>query len=85
MDDEPMEITQDNTSMLPAGDFDKLSKHEREEFHALQERMVQYLMQAGNHFQAQFPGLRIEWRFQAEVYQSVQAKPGAVRYSSRVY
>lgn len=80
-----MEMTQDSSALLPAGDFDKLDKHEREEFHALQERMVQQLIQAGNHFQVQFPGLRIEWKFQMEVYQSVQTNPPTVRYSSRVY
>ncbi len=80
-----MDITQDDTAMLPAGDFDKLSKHEREEFHALQERMVQHLLQASNNFKLQFPSLHVEWRFQAEVYQSAQVNPSSVRYSSRVY
>ncbi|HLZ64399.1 MAG TPA: hypothetical protein VKR06_46305 [Ktedonosporobacter sp.] len=80
-----MEVTQDNTAMLPPGDFEKLSKHEREEFHALQEKMVQYLIQGSNHFQVQFPGLHVEWRFQVEVYSSVQMKPSTVHYSGRVY
>ncbi len=80
-----MDITQDNTAMLPAGDFDKLSKHEREEFHTLQESMVQYLLKASNDFHLRFPSLHVEWRFQAEVYQSVQVNPSSVRYSSRVY
>ena len=80
-----MEVMQDKAALLPAGDFDKLSKHEREEFHAMQECIAQYFMQQGNHFQVQFPGLRIEWRFQMEVYQSVQTNPSTVTYSSRVY
>jgi hypothetical protein len=80
-----MDVTQDKTAMLPVGDYEKLSKHEREEFHALQERMAQYLIQASNHFQVQFPGLHIEWRFQAEVYQNVQNKPSTIRYSGRIY
>lgn len=80
-----MEITQDTAAMLPSGDFERLDKHEREEFHALQERMVQYLIQASNHFQVQFPHLHIEFKFQAEVYQSPQARPTTVRYSGRVY
>lgn len=80
-----MDITQDQTAMLPSGDYEKLSKHEREEFHALQERMTQYLIQASNHFQVQFPHLHIEWRFQAEVYQNVQNKPSTIRYSGRIY
>lgn len=80
-----MDISQDNTSMLPSGDYEKLDKHEREEFHALQERMTQYLIQASNHFQLQFPTLHVEWRFQAEVHQNVQAKPPTVRYSGRVF
>ncbi len=80
-----MDITQDDTAMLPAGDFDKLSKREREEFHVLQESMVQHLLKASNDFQLRFPGLKVEWRFQTEVYQSVQVNPSSVRYSSRVY
>ena len=80
-----MDVTQDHSAMLPAGDYEKLSKHEREEFHAMQERMIQLLIQGSNHFQVQFPGLRVEWRFQAEVYQSVQASPSTVRYSQRIY
>lgn len=79
------EVTQDTVAMLASGDFEKLDKHEREEFHALQERMVQYLIQASNHFQVQFPHLHIEFKFQAEVYQSPQARPSTVRYSGRVY
>jgi hypothetical protein len=80
-----MEVNQDQAAMLPPGDYEKLDKHEREEFHALQERMVQYLIGASNHFQVQFPHLHIEWKFAAEVYQSPQAKPATVRYSGRVY
>lgn len=80
-----MEVTQDNTAMLPPGDFEKLDKHEREEFHALQEKMVAFLIQGSNHFQVQFPHLHIEWRFQAEVYATGQSKPSTVHYSSRVY
>ena len=80
-----MDITVSDVAMLPAGDYEKLSKHEREEFHAMQERMIQLLIQASNHFQVQFPTLRVEWRFQAEVYQSVQTSPSTVRYSQRIY
>lgn len=80
-----MEATQDNAALLPAGDFDKLTKREREEFHALQEGIVQHLMKASNDFQLRFPGLRVEWRFQAEVYQSVSNNPSTIKYSSRVY
>jgi hypothetical protein len=80
-----MEISQDDAAMLPPGDFDKLDKREREAFHDLQEKFVQQLLQGSNDFQRQFPGLRIEWRFQADVYQSKQAKPGRVSYSSQVY
>lgn len=80
-----MDVTQDDSTMLPKGDFDKLSKHEKEEFNTMQERAVQHLLQASNHFKMQFPHLHIEWRFQAEVYQGVETKPSAVRYSSRVY
>lgn len=79
------EISQDTAAMLPSGDYERLDKHEREEFHALQERMAQYLIQQSNHFQVQFPYLHIEFKFQAEVYQSAQSKPSTVRYSGRVY
>ena len=80
-----MEVQQDKAAMLAPGDYEKLDKHEREEFHALQERMVQYLISASNHFQVQFPHLHIEFKMQAEVYQSPQMKPATVRYSGRVY
>ena len=80
-----MDITQDSTIMLPKGDFDKLDKREKEAFHALQEKMVSMLIQESNHFKLQFPNLRIEWRFQAEVYQSVVNGPSSVRYSDRVF
>lgn len=80
-----MDITQDNTKMLNPGDFDKLDKREKEAFHALQEEMIAILVQKSNHFKAQFPNLHIDWRFQAEVYQSVMNGPSSVRYSSRVY
>jgi hypothetical protein len=80
-----MDVTLSDVAMLPTGDFEKLDKREREEFHATQERMIQMLIQASNHFQIQFPNLKVEWRFQAEVYQSVQASPSTVRYSQRIY
>jgi len=80
-----MEIEQNNVAMLPPGDFDKLSKHEREEFQTMQERLVQRLLQESNQFQSQFPGLRIEWRFQADVYKSIQEKASTIRYSGRVF
>jgi hypothetical protein len=71
--------------MLPSGDFDKLDKREKEAFHALQEEMISMLVNKSNHFKLQFPNLRIEWRFQAEVYQSVMNGPSSVRYSDRVF
>jgi len=80
-----MDVMQDDASMLPKGDFEKLNKHEKEEFHALQERAVQHLLQVSNHFRMQFPHLHIEWRFQAEVYQDTEVKPMSVRYSNRIY
>jgi len=80
-----MDVTQDHAAMLPAGDFERLSKHEREEFHAMQEQVVAYLLKQSNDFQLRFPGLKVEWRFQAEVYQSVTQNPGTIRYSQRVY
>lgn len=80
-----MDITQDNTAMLPHGDFEKLDKREKEAFHALQEEMIALLLQKSNHFKTQFPSLRIEWRFQAEVYQSVLNGPSSVRYSDRIF
>jgi hypothetical protein len=80
-----MDITQDSTIMLPSGDFEKLDKREKEAFHALQEEMIAMLVNKSNHFKLQYPGLRIEWRFQAEVYQSVVNGPSSVKYSDRVY
>jgi len=80
-----MDVTQDSTIMLPSGDFEKLDKREKEAFHALQEEMIAMLVSKSNHFKLQYPGLRIEWRFQAEVYQSVVNSPSSVRYSDRVY
>lgn len=80
-----MDITQDSTIMLPSGDFDKLDKREKEAFHTLQEEMIAMLVRKSNDFKLQFPGLRIEWRFQAEVYQSVVNGPSSVRYSDRVF
>jgi len=79
------DISMENVSMLPSGDFEKLDKREKEAFHALQEKMVAMLMQESNHFKTQFPHLHIEWRWQAEVYQSVVNCPSSVRYSDRVY
>ena len=80
-----MEVIQDDSTLLPPGDFATLDKREREAFHAMQERMVQLLMQESNHYQLQFPGLRIDFRFQAEVYKTVQDSPSTVRYSSRIF
>jgi hypothetical protein len=80
-----MDITQDNTKMLDPGDFDRLDKREKEAFHALQEEMIAMLVQKSNHFKTQFPNLHIDWRFQAEVYQSVTNGPSSVKYSSRLY
>jgi hypothetical protein len=81
-----MEITQDAAAMLPPGDYDKLDKYQREAFHALQERMVQLLMQECSHYQIQFPDLHIDFKFQADVYKSPLSSPSTVRYSNkRVY
>jgi hypothetical protein len=81
-----MEITQDAASMLPPGDYATLDKYQREAFHALQERMVQLLMQECSHYQIQFPDLHIDFKFQADVYKSPLSSPSTVRYSNkRVY
>lgn len=81
-----MDVTQDtDETPLAPGDWDKLNKREREEFHAAQEGMIQYLLKAGNDFQLRFPGLRVEWRFQVEVYQNEPSSLSVVRYSGRVY
>ena len=74
-----------DVKMLPAGDFDKLDKKQKEEFHALQEEMIALLITKSNHFKLLHPGLRIEWRFQAEIYRSVVNSPGSFKYSDRVY
>lgn len=79
------DISQDSGAMLPAGDLDLLDKREKEAFHALQEDAVQHLLKACNEFQLRFPGLRLEFRFQVEVYQSAKVNPGTIRYSGRVY
>jgi len=42
-------------------------------------------LKASNEFQLRHPGLRVEWRFQAEVYRSESIHPSTVRYSQRVY
>jgi hypothetical protein len=80
-----MDITQDTSAMLEAGDWDKLDKREREAFHAMQERMTQFLIQESNHYQLQFPGLHVVFRFQAEVHKSVLNNPSTIRYSGQVY
>ncbi|HEX9503848.1 MAG TPA: hypothetical protein VF974_06050 [Patescibacteria group bacterium] len=80
-----MDIELSDVKMLPSGDFEKLDKREKEAFHALQEEMIALLVNKSNHFKLQYPGLRIEWRFQAEVYQSIVNGPSSVRYSDRVY
>jgi len=80
-----MDISQDHAALMPAGDFDKLDKREKEAFHAMQEEAVQHLLKASNDFQLRFPGLKVEWRFQAEVYQSASISPSTIRYSQRVY
>ena len=80
-----MDISQDAGALLPAGDFDTLDKREKEALSALQEEAVQHLMKAANDYQTRFPGLRLEWRFQVEVYKSVKVNPGTIRYSGRVY
>ena len=79
------DISQDNGAMLPAGDFERLEKREREAFHTLQEEAVSHLLKASNEFQLRYPGLRIEWRFQVEVYQTLASHPQTIRYSQRVY
>ncbi len=80
-----MDISQDHAALMPAGDFDKLDKREKEAFHAMQEEAVAHLLKASNDFQLRFPGLKVEWRWQLEVYQSVQTNPGSIKYSQRVY
>jgi len=81
-----MDITQDNTAMLPTGDFEKIDKREKEAFHALQEEMIAMLVKKSNDFRLQFPKLNVEWRFQAEVYQKIVNSPSSVKYSSdRIY
>jgi hypothetical protein len=79
------EISQDSAALMTTGDLDKLDKHQKEEFHAMQERATQYLMQQSNHFQVQFPTCRIEWKFQMEVYQSLTEGSSTVRYSNRLF
>ena len=80
-----MDISQDHAALMPAGDFDKLDKREKEAFHAMQEEAVAHLLKASNDFQLRFPGLKVEWRWQLEVYQSVHTNPGSIKYSQRVY
>ena len=79
------DVTQDHAALLPGGDFDKLDKREREAFHAMQEEVVSHLLKASNDFQLRFPGLKVEWRWQLEVYQSASINPSTIRYSQRVY
>lgn len=80
-----MEAAQDQGAMLSPGDYEKLDKRQKEAFHALQERAVQFLMQECNHYHLQFPDVHVDFRFQAEVYQDVKANPGRFTYSNRVY
>lgn len=80
-----MEVTQDVAALLPPGDYAKLDKRQREEFHAMQERMVAFLIRESNAFQLQFPQLYIEFKFQAEVYSSPHEQPAKINYSNRVY
>ena len=80
-----IEITQDQAAMLPPGDFEKLDKRQREAFHAMQERMTQYLIRESNDFKLQHAGLHVDFRFQVEIYSSPEQKPSTIRYSSRVY
>jgi len=80
-----MDISTDDVAMLPSGDFEKLDKREKEAFHALQEEMIAMLVNKSNHFKLQYPGLRVDWRFQAEVYQSVVSGPSSVKYSDRIF
>lgn len=80
-----MEISTDQGAMLPAGDYDTLDKGQREVFNAMQERMVQMLMQECSRYSIQFPELRVNFSFQAEVYRKVTQSPSTIRYSQRVY
>ena len=80
-----MDITQDHAALLPAGDFATLDKGQKEAFSAMQEDAVAYLLRASNDFARRFPGLEVEWRFQAEVYRKVTQSPSTIRYSQRVY
>lgn len=79
------DISQDHAALMPAGDFDKLDKREKEAFSAMQEEVVAHLLKASNDFQARFPGLKLEWKMQIEVYQSASVHPSTIRYSQRVY
>lgn len=79
------DISQDSGALLPAGDFEKLDKREKEAFHELQEDAVSHLLKACNDFQLRHPGLRLEFRFQVEVYKSVNVNPNTIRYSGKIY
>lgn len=51
----------------------------------MQERMVAFLIKESNAFTMQFPQMKVDWRFQAEVYSNPHEQPAAIKYSSRVY
>lgn len=80
-----MDITQDHAALLPSGDFASLDKAEKEAFSAMQEELIARLMKATNDFQTRYPGLKLEWRWQLEVYKDALHNPATVRYSQRVY
>ena len=80
-----MDVAQDHAALLPAGDFATLDKSEQEAFSAMQEDLVQQMMKAANSFQRRFPGLKVEWRWQMDVYRDSLHSPATVRYSQRVY
>ena len=80
-----MDVTQDHAALLPPGDFDKLDKREKEAFSAMQEDAVAHLLKASNEFQLRYPGLKVDWKMQLEVYRSESIHPSTVRYSQRVY
>ena len=80
-----MEIAQDHAALLPAGDFATLDKREKEAFSAMQEELVSAMLKASNEFHLRYPDLKLEWRWQLEVYRDSLHSPATVRYSQRVY
>lgn len=57
-----------DTGILPASDMDKLSQREKTEYRAWREQIEQALLEQARLFQERFPGLKVDFRFQCEVY-----------------